>query len=146
MSNQKDIQEKLIRYQILESRVKALMKRRDLLITKMLEVETTLSTIKEIEKKTEKDIFLPLASGVHVLGSLKKNKKMIIELGANIAIEETVEKTKKILEKRKNILNNGIQTIEKEITSLSNELLKLEPEIRAMIEKSKGSTPDITAG
>ena len=146
MGNQKEIQEKLIRYQILESRVKALMKRRDLLINKMLEIESTLSTIEEIKKKGEKDIFLPLGSGVHVLGNLKKVKKMIVELGANIAVEETVERAKKILEKRKNTLNSGLQTIEMEMTSLSNELLKLEPEIRAMIEKSEKSTPEITAG
>ena len=146
MSNQKEIQEKLIRYQILESRVKALMKRRELLVTKMLEIETTLATIEEIEKKTEKEIFLPLASGVYVPGNLKKTKKMIVELGANITVEETVEKTKKILEKRKNTLNTALQTIEKEMTSLSNELLKLEPEIRALMEKSETSTPDITAG
>ena len=135
--NQKGLQEKLVRYQILESRVKALIKRRDLLITKMFEIETTLSTIEEIRKKTEKDISLPLGSGVHVLGTLKKTKKMIVELGANIAIEETGERTKKILEKRKNVLNKGLQAVEREITGLSNELLKLEPEIRAMIEKSK---------
>jgi len=146
MSDQKEIQEKLIRYQILDSRVKALLKRRDLLLTNMLEIETTLNTMKEIEKETEKEIFLPLASGVHVLGTLKKTKKMIVELGANVAIEETVERTKKILEKRKSTLNNALQTIENEMTSLSNELLKLEPEIRAMIEKSKTSTPEITAG
>jgi len=135
--NQKGLQEKLVRYQILESRVKALIKRRDLLITKMFEIETTLSTIEEIRKKKEKDISLPLGSGVHVLGTLKKTKKMIVELGANIAIEETGERTKKILEKRKNVLNKGLQAVEREITGLSNELLKLEPEIRAMIEKSK---------
>jgi len=135
--NQKELQEKLVRYQILESRVKALMKRRELLVTKMLEIDTTLSTIEGIEKKTEKDIFLPLASGVYILGSLKKTKKMIVELGANIAIEETVEKTKKILKKRKNLLTKGLQAVENEMVNLSNEILKLEPEIRAMIEKSK---------
>ena len=146
MSNQKEIQEKIIRYQILESRVKALMKRRDLLLTKMLEIETTLSTIEEIKKKGEKDIFLPLGSGVHILGSLKKTKKMIVELGSNIAVEETVEKTKKILEKRKNTLNDGLQAIEREMVNLSNEMLRLEPEIRALLEKSKGPAPEITAG
>ena len=146
MTDQKEIQEKVIRYQILEGRVQALMKRRDLLLTKMLEIDSTLNTIEEIKKKTEKEMFLPLGSGVYVLGNLKKTKKMIVELGANIAIEESVEKAKKILEKRKNTLNTGLQAVEKEMTSLSNELLKLEPEIRALMEKSKTSTPEITAG
>ena len=138
--NQDKLQEKLVRYQILDSRVKVLMKRRELLVAKILEIETTLVTIGEIEKKKEEDLFLPLGSGVHVFGNLKRTKKMIVELGANIAIEESVEKTKKILKKRMNVLTKGLQTIENEMVNLSNEMLKLEPEIRAMMEKSKPST------
>jgi len=138
--NQKDLQEKLVRYQILDNRIKVLMKRRELLVTKMLEIDTTLSTIEGIEKKKEKEIFLPLGSGVYVLGNLKRTKKMIVELGANIAMEETVEKTEKILKKRKNILTKGLQAVENEMVNLSNEMLKLEPEINALLKKSKTST------
>jgi len=146
MTNQKEIEEKIIRYQILENNVKTLMKRRDLLINKIAEIETTMSTIEDIEKKTEGEIFLPLGAGVYVLGNLKKTKKMIVELGANVAIGENLEKTKEILGKRKDTLSNGLETIENEIVNLSNEMLRLEPEIRAIIEKSKSSAPDITAG
>jgi len=137
MSDQKNIQEKLVRYQVLEGRINALIKRRDLLITKMLEIETTLSSIGEIEKNKEEEIFLPLGSSVHIPGTLKKTKKMIVELGMNIAVERNVEETKNILEKRKSILNSGLQAIEKEMVNLSNELLKLEPEIKALLEKAK---------
>ncbi|MDI6826106.1 MAG: prefoldin subunit alpha [Candidatus Aenigmarchaeota archaeon] len=142
MNEKKEIQGKLIRYQILDGRIKALLKRRELLIAKILEIETTLSTIEEIEKNKESEILLPFGSNVHVPGTLKDIKKMIVELGANMAIEEDVEETKKILEKRKNIINDGLRITENEITSLSNEMLKLESEIGALIEKIK---PEVTA-
>jgi len=137
MSDQKNIQEKLVRYQVLEGRINALIKRRDLLIAKMLEIETTLSSIGEIEKNKEGEIFLPLGSSVHIPGTLKKTKKMIVELGMGIVVERNVEETKDILEKRRSILNSGLQAIEKEMVNLSNELLNLEPEINALLEKAK---------
>ena len=137
MSDQKNIQEKLVRYQVLEGRINALIKRRDLLINKILEIETTLSSIKEIEKNKEGEIFLPLGSSVHIHGTLKKTKKMIVELGADIAVERNVEETKNILEKRKSILNSSLQAIEREMVNLGNELLNLEPEINALLEKAK---------
>ncbi len=142
--NQKELQEKLARYQILDSRVKALMSRRDLLLTKILEIETTLTSIEEIEKGKKQEILLPLGSNVHIPGNLRKVKKMIVELGANIAIETTVKKTKDILNKRKDVLEGGLKTIENQMTAISNELIRLEPEIKALLEKVR--SPEVKAG
>ena len=146
MLEQKDIQKKLIAYQILENRANALMKRRDILITRMLEVESTLNSIDELKKSGGENILLPIGSSVHVKGGLKKVDKMIVELGADTAIESTVEKTKEILGKRKKILEGGLASLEKEIISLNNEIMKLQPEIRAMLEGAKKSSSDLAAG
>ena len=113
------------------------MKRRELLVVKMVEIETTLSSIEEIGKNKENEILLPLGSNVHVPGTLKDLKRIVVELGANIAMEEDVEEVKKILEKRKSMINEGLQATEDEIMNLSNEILRLESELRILIEKEK---------
>ena len=133
--NQKELQEKMVRYQILDSRIKALMSRRDLLLAKKIEIGTTLSSIEEVEKSGGQEILLPLGSNVHVPGTLKEAKKMIVEVGANIAIESTIEKSKDILNKRKKVMEDGFKTIENEMVVISNELMRLEPEIKALLEK-----------
>ena len=137
MNGKKDVQEKVIRYQILEGRIKALMKRRELLVTKMIEIETTLGSIEEIGKNKDNEILLPLGSNVHVPGTLKDIKRIVVELGANIAVEENIEEAKKIIEKRMNMINEGLQATESEIVNLSNEFLTLESELRSLIEKDK---------
>ncbi len=140
MTNQKDIQEKLLRYQMLENQIKALNQRRELLLSKILEMESTLNSIQEIKKSKGDEILLPIGSNVHVPGSLKKIQKMIVELGSNIAIETTPEKTKEILDKRKIILEDGLKTVEQQLMMISQELMRLEPEIQAMIQKSRTTT------
>jgi len=137
MNGNKDIQEKVIRYQILDGRIKALMKRHEMLVVKMVEIGTTLSSIDEIGKNKENEILLPLGSNVHVPGALKDIKRIVVELGANVAVEEDVEEAKKILEKRKNMINEGVQATEDEIVNLSNEFLRLESELRSLMEEGK---------
>ena len=137
MNGNKDIQEKVIRYQILDGRIKALMKRREMLLVKMVEIETTLNSVEEIGKNKENEILLPLGSSVHVAGTLKDIKRIVVELGANVAVEEDVEEAKKILEKRKNMINEGVQATEDEIVNLSNEFLRLESELRSLMERDK---------
>jgi len=146
MVEQKDIQKKLITYQILENKANALMKRRDLLLTRMLEIDSTLNSIDELKKSGGEDILLPIGSSVHIKGDLKKVEKMIVGLGANTAIEITVEKTKKILEKRRKVLENGLVTLENELINLNNEIMKLQPEIRAMLRGVKKPSSNSTAG
>jgi prefoldin alpha subunit len=103
----------------------------------MLEIEGTLNSIDEIEKSQNKEILFPIGSNVHVPGKLERIDRMIVELGANVAIENSVEETRRILGKRKKILENGLTMLEKEIVNLNNEMLKLEPELRDLIEKAR---------
>jgi len=146
MVEQAEIQKKLLRYQILENRANALLKRREILITRILEIESTLNSIGEIKKSGGENILLPIGSTVHIKGELKKVDKMIVELGANTAMESTVEGTKKILEKRKKVLQDGLAVLEKEIVNLNNEIMKLQPELSAMFRKAKKPSSDIAAG
>lgn len=142
---EKDVREKLLRYQLLENQAKVLMERRNFLLTKIMEMDSTLDSLEEVEKNKGKEISLPLGSGIHIPGTLNKTNKMIAEIGANIAIECTSNKAKEILNKRKDIISNGLQRLEKDIVNLSNELSKLEPEIRGMFKKSKSSS-ELKAG
>jgi prefoldin alpha subunit len=144
MADQKDFQEKLVRYQILEGRVKALLQRREMLIAKMIEIENTLTSVEDVEKNKGCEILLPLGSNVHIPGTLKDVKKMIVEIGADVALEKDVVDAKKILGERKDIMNNGLQSIEKEITNITNEMLRIEQEIAALMGRTKNT--DTSAG
>ena len=75
MNGNKEFQEKLMRYQILDNRVKGLMDRREFLLSRILEMETTLNSMEDVEKSKGDEIFLPLGSSVHVPGTLHKTKK-----------------------------------------------------------------------
>ncbi len=142
---EKEIREKLIRYQVLENQAKSLIERRNFLLTKIMEMDSTLDSLEEVMKSKGDEIFLPLGSGVNVRGGLNKTDKVLVELGADIALECTTEKAKEILNKRKNAIENGLQRLERDIVDMGNELSVLEPEIRKLMGRSKSSS-DLEAG
>jgi prefoldin alpha subunit len=144
MADQKEIQEKIVGYQILEGRLRLMLKRRELLIGKILEIETTLSSMEDVEKNKDSGILLQLGSNVYAPGVLKDTKRIIVEIGANVALEQDMTDAKKILEKRKDLMNNGLQSMDKEITNFTNEMLRLEQEIGLLMEKTK--SPEVSAG
>ena len=137
MVEQKEAQKKLLRFQILRGKTKALVKKRDELLVRMLEIDSTLNSIEEIEKGNNENILLPIGSDVHVKGALGKVDKMIVGLGADIVIESGVEKTKEILEKRRKILENGLTSLENELINLNDEMTKMQPEIIEILKKSE---------
>jgi prefoldin alpha subunit len=137
---EKEVREKLIRYQLLENQAKAFIERRNFLLTKIMEIDSTIDSLGEVEKNKGKEIFLPLGSGIHIPGILNKTNKMMVEIGASVATECTTEKAKEILNKRKEIIESGLQRLEKDIMNLGNELSRLQPEIENMLKKPKSSS------
>jgi prefoldin alpha subunit len=140
MSDKKEFQEKLLLYQLLENKINSLMKRRDLVLNKIMEIGTTISSLEELDKNKGEDILFPLGSNTFIPGTIKKKEKVIVELGANVAVEKDIEKTKEILQVGKNNLQTSLQTIEKELITSSREMAKLEPEIRSMVERTNASS------
>jgi len=140
MSDKKEFQEKLLLYQLLENKINSLMKRRDLVLNKIMEIGTTISSLEELDKNKGEDILFPLGSNTFIPGTIKKKEKVIVELGANVAVEKDIEKTKEILQVGKNNLQTSLQTIEKELITSSREMAKLEPEIRYMVERTNASS------
>jgi prefoldin alpha subunit len=132
----KELQEKIIAYRMFEARLDGLIKQRDMLISKLAEIQTTLNSIDEIEKSKEEVLF-PLGSEAYTFGKVIDNKKMIVEIGANVALEKTPEEGKEILKKRMEEIEKALNSIQQNIIETSSALNQLGPEIQENIEKDQ---------
>jgi len=131
MVERKELQEKILTYRILEARLDSLLKQRDILASKLVEIQTTLQSIDEIEKSKE-EILVPIGSEAYTFGRITDKKKLIVEIGANVALEKTVEEGKEILNKRKAEMGNALNSIQKSILEISSNLEQLGPEIQEL--------------
>jgi len=135
MVEEKELQEKVILHRLIGAKIESLLRQRESLLQILDEVEETIKGIEEIEKENE-DFLFSIGSQTYIPCKIA-DKKLIVELGANIAIEKNLEEGKQILDKRRGEILKSIESIEVAINQLSSSLKELEEEIKKMIEKRK---------
>lgn len=113
---------KVLKYQILQSRLNALAKQRDFIVSKILEISESLKSVEEI--KQDDQIIFSLGSNTYGYGKLTSDK-FLVDIGADVVLEKNKEETKEILTKRKIELEEALKEIENEIVSTANEIEKL---------------------
>lgn len=127
---EKEFQEKLLTYRILEARLNSLIKEREILISKILEIQTTLQSIGEIKKSD--NLLFALGSEAYGFGKIKNKEKVIVEVGGGVALEKTTDEAKKTLEKRRLEIEKALNEIERSIVEISSKLQELAPEIEKL--------------
>lgn len=132
MPDKNELEEKAYVYRILESRLDSMSKQRDLLIQRMVEIQSTLQSIKELQKAKD-EILFPLGSTAYTFGKAIGDK-LIVEIGAGVALQKTPEEAAKILEGRKKEVEEVIKKIQNQMVETANRMEILAPEIESMVE------------
>jgi len=138
MQERKELEEKILAYRILEARLDSLLKQRELIASKIVEIQTTLQSIEEIGKAKGETLF-PIGSEAYTFGRITDKKKLIVEIGANVAMEKTVDEGKEILNKRRDEMENALNRLQKNILEISSSIEALGPEIRELTKKLEKS-------
>lgn len=130
MAEEKELQEKVLRYRRLEAMLNNLINQRELINSKILELQSTLASISEIEKSGE--IIFPLGSEAYTLGKITKKDRIIVEIGANVALEKNIEEGKEFLNKRKTELENVLSESQRDVSEISMTMNELGFEIQRL--------------
>lgn len=133
----RELEEKVVAFRILESRLEALLKQREMISNKLLEIQSTLNSIDEMEKSN--DILFSIGSEAYATGKIADKNTLIVEVGANVALEKTVKEGKEILNTRKAELEGAMKEVQKGISEASTMINQLGPEIQAMSENLEES-------
>lgn len=138
MADDKDLQEKMLIYRTLESRLETLAKQREIASNKIVEIASTISGIDEI--KNNKGVLFKLGGEAYTHGTVNDKDKILVEIGAGIVLEKSIEDGKGILNKRKEEMETALKEIQSNISQLSGAMAQLGPEINELIQKSQNST------
>ena len=134
--SEKELQEKVMVYRIIQSRLDALVRQRDLFFNKIVELQNTAASIDEISKSKE-EILFPIGSEAYSFGKVVDKNKIIVEVGAGIALEKNFEEAKEIISMRRRDIETAVKEINQEIENYSNSLSVLEPELQKLMQKEE---------
>ncbi len=126
----KELQERMIAFRMLDSRLKSLAQQRELVSSKILEVRTTVASMEEV-MKSKGDTLFSLGSEAYVTGTVKDRKNIIVEVGAGIALEKSVDEAKAILEKRLKELESAFSNVQREMGRVSSTMSELQSQLEA---------------
>ena len=132
---QKQIQEKYANLQLLEQQMKHVQKQLQLLEQQIQELNTTKEAIKDIATvKTETEILVPISSGIFFKGQLKDNKEMIVNVGADTAVNKSIEETGKLIETQLEEITNFQQELTLNMQKLGLKAQELQQELATLVK------------
>ncbi len=130
-----EFQEKLEMYRSLEERLGAVMQKQNVFSSKIVEIQ---GTIDSMESLSASDVLFPLGSAVYVKGSPEKEGKVVVEVGAGVALEKSADQAKAILEKRKADIQKAVDTLANETRNISSMMQSIEVEAQNMLKEREG--------
>jgi len=131
---EKELQEKVLTYRFMEARLDGLVKQRDMMVSKIIELQSTLQSIDELDK-SEGEILFPIGGEAYRTAKIIDKNKLIVDVGANVALEKTTEEGKDLIIKRKGEIEGLINQIQHEIVKVSNAMNQLGPELQEMTKQ-----------
>ncbi len=102
-----------------------------------LSTQEAISSLKE--NKIGKEILVPVGSNSFVRAELRDNKKVIVDIGAGISVEKTIEDAREILESRDKELEDTRNKIQDKINEMNRKLLEMDSLSRRLIQELQAS-------
>jgi len=106
---------------MLEARIENMMKQREMLANRIAEIDATAAGIEEASK-AKGDVLFHIGGEAFMHAKPSNDGKVIVMIGAEVALEKSAEEAVKILGERKAEANNILGQIQKEIESSTREL------------------------
>ncbi len=123
----KDLQEKLIVYQVLRGQLEELTKQAGTLAEKMGELEMTEMSLKELEKsEADAEMLFPVGAGCYAYGRLSGQKdRFMVDIGAGLMADRTLAEALGIMAGKKKEAEDVAHKLQAEmekLTSMINEI------------------------
>ena len=131
---EKKAQEVYMEFQVLEQRIKQMQQQLEALTNHLIELNTTSNSLEEFRKiKDEKEVFVPLSSGIFAKASIKDTSELLVNVGASVVVKKDIASTKTIIhnqiEEIKKIQKQMIDNLEK----MTNHAAQLEMQLQSLI-------------
>ncbi|RLE60974.1 MAG: prefoldin subunit alpha [Thermoprotei archaeon] len=96
-------------YSMLAQLAEEMQKEITLVQNLIAEIDTASRTLKHIgELEEEKEVLIPIASGIYARATMKKQEKFLVSIGSNVLVEKTLEQTLDFLKNQREELQKHL--------------------------------------
>jgi prefoldin alpha subunit len=113
--------EEVLQLRTMESRLQGLMQHRDMVAGRVAEIEATAAGIEEVSKAKGEALF-HVGGEAFMQARPSAEGKVIVMVGADVALEKTAAEAKELLQRRKAEAEQAMKRVQAEIDSLAKEM------------------------
>lgn len=116
--NEKETREAYFELKVIEQQMQQLQQQLEQIVQNISEFELSIKSLDELKGKSGEETFVPLSGGIYAKAKLQDTDKLIVNVGAGVAVEKSFEQTKEIIEKQliemkgyKDQMSKGLQLL-----------------------------------
>lgn len=131
----KQLQEKYLELQILDSQIKQVEKQLQLLEAQVAEISAINAALDELSLvQPGSELLVPVSSGIFVRAELKDNKEVMVNVGGNTVVVKDIPSTKSMLAKQISDIRGVQDELARQHAALAETAEKLTVEINNLAE------------
>jgi prefoldin alpha subunit len=137
-NQEEEMQKKYLEYKLLDEKIKQIREQSEMVEHQIMEIMSTLESLKEFsEVKDSSEVLVPLNNGIFARARIKKEDKVLVNVGSSIVVDKSIEETRQIIRKQK----EEMQEVHAKMSINTQKLLmraqKLEKELNELVSGKK---------
>ncbi|MFC1685656.1 prefoldin subunit alpha [Nanoarchaeota archaeon] len=125
-----DMQSKIFEISMLENKLKQLDQQLNMIEQQIAEDQRLEENLKDLKNNEKSDAILPLGGGIFARGSLNKTDKLLVNIGAGILSEKSLDEAREGVGKRKDRLLEAKEELGKQMQKIVLTMSDLEKTIK----------------
>lgn len=135
MTTENKLEEKYRQFQALQQQIEQISEHLEFLHQQTRELDISKNALEEISNTTlETEVLAPIANGIFVKGILKNNQKLIVNVGSNVVVEQTVPETIALLAGQQKEIREQLQEAEAILQQLHLQAMKIYQELERQVQ------------
>ena len=130
-----EIRQKYLELQMAAEQLKRMQMQMQALETKSQEIEANVQSFDELKGKKSSEMLTPIAEGIFLKAELKSDSHVIVNVGAGVCVKKTIEKAGKMLQERRDEINQYARELTLEVKKLAESMKGLEQELDKMVKE-----------
>ncbi|MBI2583155.1 MAG: prefoldin subunit alpha [Candidatus Aenigmarchaeota archaeon] len=134
--DQKGLQKKYLQLQLLKQYVTAMIEEKGKIETKIAESAVTMHAAESISNVQKgEEFWAPLGSDAYMLSDIVDVKNLLLNVGANVYVQKTIEEANELLQKRRKEYEEVNEKMGAEIAEMVRQIELLERQVQEMAKE-----------
>lgn len=126
-------QEIYMEYKSIDEHIKQLQKQLEVLTNHLVEMHSTNGSLEDLEKiKKDREMFVPISSGIFAKGTISNTSELLVNVGANVVVSKDIASAKKLIQHQIEEMKKVHKRMVEELEKMAQRASELEVQLQGL--------------